>query len=224
MRERYADEIYALNEVYGMSFGSFDALLEARDWRPAVDPSNAGEARDNLAFIEKILDRYYGVMTATIRRRDTNHLIFGDKLNRNTDTPDFAVTIAAKHNDLTFYQWYGYYGEQKERLARWSQLTRKPLLNGDAGLSSPSVRMPHPDGADVRDQQAHGERRWIWGGRRLSGLTSWVGTIVAGSTRGTRCRAKSHASIGGLQDPFGRHYEPMVLALRTVAAEMYQPR
>ena len=221
MRERYAGQIYAFNEVYGMSFGSFDAVEEAHNWRPAVERRNANEARDNAAFLERILDRYYQVMAATIRSHDPNHLIFGDKMNGNTDTPDAAIRIAARHNDLTFFQWYAYYGEQHARLDRWSEITGKALLNGDAGLSTPNEHMPHPNGPDAPDQEERA-RRTLDLGRKAFSRPDFVGWHYCGwmDTWDTM-PGKEARQHSGLQDPFGRRYEPIVRAVKTISSEMY---
>jgi hypothetical protein len=222
MKARYGDDIGSFNEAYGVAFGSFDALARAAKWRPVASASCAAEARDNEAFLGSILDKYYGVMRAVIRRHDPHHLILGDKLNGNTDTPDFVVAGAAKHTDLVFYQWYGYYGEQKSRLDEWSRIAGKPLFNGDSAYSAPDEHMPRPLGPRAKSQAERAERTTEFA-RRAFGRPDFVGWSYCGWMDSWRdMPGKEMRQHAGLVDPFGNRHQPMLKALRTCSAEIYE--
>jgi hypothetical protein len=123
MHRVYSGYIDEFNRVYRTVFASFDDLLQARNWRPAADPRNFAETRDNRLFLEAIVDRYYATAIEAVRRHDPCHMIFGDKINGNTNPPDWLMRIVGRHVDLIFYQCYGYYGEQEAAMDRWSALT-----------------------------------------------------------------------------------------------------
>ena len=114
VRERYRDDIAKFNKVYDTALASFDDLLKEKNWRPSEDNQNAREVEDNLQFLYRIVDRCYEVEVAAIRKFDTNHLILGDKLNGNSNTPDQIVRLADKHMDLIFYQYYAFLEDQVE--------------------------------------------------------------------------------------------------------------
>lgn len=222
MRERYAGDVRAFNRAYDTAFDSFEMLGRARGWRPVADPVNAAEERDNNAFLEVILGEYYRAMAIVIRRRDPHHLILGDKLNGNTDTPNLAVEAAARYVDVVFYQWYGYYGEQKARLDEWSKLTGKPLLNGDSSFSTPSEEMPQPLGPQCPTQEARAAATLDFAEKAFA-RPDFIGWHYCGwvdSWRGMP--GKEIRQHSGLQDPFGNRYEPMVRALKGFSGRMYE--
>jgi hypothetical protein len=164
-----------------------------------------------------VLDRYYGTMISVIRRHDPNHLIFGDKLNGETDTPDFAAACAARHADVIFYQWYAHYGEQKSRLDRWSELTGKPLLNGDGAFSSPNEMMPHPLGP--RSATQAGRAEWTFDAvTQAFARPDFIGWHLCGWMDSWKTMpGKEVRQHSGLQDPFGRRYDAMVSVSKRIA-------
>ena len=219
MRERYGDDISALNGVYKTSFGSFADLLGAVNWCTGVDPDDERRAGDYAAFLGRIVDRYYGVTRDAIARHDPHHLFFGDKLNGNTNLPDDIVAIVGRHVDALFFQWYAHYEEQAAALDRWAAITGKPLFNGDSSFSVPTDRTPQALGPHCLDQEARARAftryaeqafarpefvGWHWCG--------WVDRWV-GYGRDAR-----HT---GIQDPYGNYHLPMQRAMADLAARLY---
>lgn len=221
MRGFYHGNIQEFNLAYGTRFASFDALRQAVNWRPTVDASNEKEKRDNNAFLLRVIDRYYEVAVAAIRKHDPNHLIVGDKLNGNTDTPDEIVALAARHADLVFYQMYGYWEEQKPKLDAWSKLTGKPLFNGDASYAVPYDQMPNPYGPHCRTQEERARRfddfaKNAFARKDFVGWT-WCGWIDGWKTQ----RQQAEKQHGGLQTPWGEYYQPLTDAMGRFAPRIY---
>jgi hypothetical protein len=219
VEEHHGGDIEHFNAAYDAEFESFDALAAATNWRPDVDPGNDAELRDNAAFLERVVERYYEVTTAAIRRHDPNHLILGDKLNGNTGVPDAIVSIVGSHVDVLFYQWYSHYDEQQTVLDRWRDLTGKPLFNGDSSFSVPDENMPVPLGPHCADQEQRAQAftqyatsafarpdfvGWNWCGWMDSWEVSQPG--------------RQHS---GVQTAFGEHYEPLRSAMAEFSAGMY---
>ncbi len=218
MRERHRD-IAAFNRAYATSFDSFDALAAAADWRPLHDPANAVERRDNEAFLERVVDRYYSVAAAAIRRHDPNHLVVGDKLNGNTATPDAIVRLAGRHMDLVFMQMFGYWREQRPVIERWSRLTGKPVFNGDVSFAVPYPEMPDPYGPHCRTQAERAAAFLDLAENAFSrpgfvGLT-WCGWI---DSLASFQKDKQH---GGLQSACGDFYKPLTGAMSRFSEQMY---
>jgi hypothetical protein len=145
MRRRHRS-IDHFNAVYSTCFESFGQLAARPAWRGGPDPFNDAETADNLAFLTLAMDRAYGVEVAAVRRRDPDRLIFGDKLNGNTDTPAEIVRLADRHFDAVFYQLYGLEADHRRLIESWSGLVSKPFLLGDSAICVPSRRLPDPYG------------------------------------------------------------------------------
>lgn len=222
MRDLYSNNIDSFNTVYCTAFASFEELQEKANWRPGMDNQNEKEISDNLEFLYKIVDRAYQVQTEAIRKCDTNHLIFGDKLNGNSDTPDEIVKLASKHMDLIFYQYYAFWENQHALVERWSKLTDKPFFMGDSAVSVPTRNIPDPYGPHCGTQELRAERTleifnnafarkdfvgWNWCG--------WMDQWHVGETP----QWKQHS---GLQTPFGEFHQPMVEVFSQFSVLMYE--
>ncbi|MFZ5830769.1 MAG: hypothetical protein ACOY3P_11810 [Planctomycetota bacterium] len=218
----YSGRIEEFNATYRTFFSSFDDLLRARNWRPMVDPRNFDELRDNRLFLEEIVDRYYTTANSAVRRYDSRHMIFGDKINGNANPPDWLIELVGGHMDLVFYQTYGYYGEQEAAMNRWSRLTGKPLLNGDSSYSVPDEHMPNPLGPHCADQEERA-RRSLEFARQAFGRPDFVGWNWCGWMDGwNTIPTKEVRQHSGLQTPFGERYEPMLQAFSTLSRELYE--
>ena len=219
MREAYGEDISAFNATYATRFGSFEDLRATAKWASGIDLGNATQLRDHDQFLARIVERYYQVTTEALRRHDPNHLVLGDKLNGNTGVPDELVSIAARHVDVLFYQFYAYYREQEPLLDRWSQLTDKPLLNGDSSYSVPDDRMPDPNGPHCPDQEERA-RQFTRFARQAFSRPDFVGWHWCGWIDRWQGYHRD-ARHSGLQDPYGRPYVPMQQAMADLSARMY---
>jgi agarase len=219
MRELYREDIDRFNETYGTTFPSFSALIEAESWRPKTDPVNRREERDNLAFLNKVVDKGYEVEKAAIRRYDPNHMIFGDKLNGNTDMTDDLIQIAAKHFDLIFYQYYALWGDQQVLLDRFARLTGKAILHGDSCCSVPDEHMPNPFGPHCADQQ---DRVFKFNDMFYNTYAQpdFVGWNWCGWMDLWEPAARPGKQHSGVQDAFGTFY-PILEAMLKFSEEMY---
>ena len=219
VRRLHGDDVESFDAAYGTDFGSFGELQGAVEWRPLVDETNETELRDNAEFLLEVVDRYYETAVGAIRRYDGTHLILGNKLNGNTGVPDGIVRLAGKHMDLVFYQYYGRYGEQAATLDGYAELTGKAVLNGDSAYSAPDEHMGNPYGPHCRDQEERAE--WF---REFATQAfarpefvgwNWCGWMDSWEERQIN---KQHS---GIQDPFGRKYEPITGAMAEFGARMY---
>jgi len=219
MRERYLN-IEDFNSVYKSKFSSFEDLLSAENWSDVLKSTEIDDAADNRAFLLKIIDQYYTVACAAIRRVDSNHLIFGDILNAQTGTPDEVVSMVSRHADLVAYQSYSTYDEHSAILDRWSQLAGKPLFHADTSFCVPYEQMPVPIGAMCTDQETRAESFLDSASRTLSRPDvigwNWCGWMDMWAAW------KSDRQHTGLQDPFGRYHEPMPEAMADFGRQLYE--
>lgn len=221
--KRYDNDFEAFNRVYRTPYRTFDEISKRADWRVASDPLNREETEDNLGFLYLIVDKAYGEHVRAIREVDPNHIIMGDKLNGNSDTPDEIVRQAGRHFDLIFFQYYAFWKDQKTLLDRWTRLVPdKPYFMGDSSVNTPSRHIPDPYGPHCNSQELRAERAeellvnsfsrpefigWSWCG--------WIDQWHVGESP----VFKQH---GGLQDPFGHFHRPMLETFSHFSSLMYQ--
>lgn len=218
MRERH-ETIQDFNQGYGTDFSSFDVLKEAKEWSPYTKSAGIDDSTDNRAFLLKILDKYYSVTGAAVRRYDPNHMIFGDTLNANIGVPDDVLKTIARHTDLVAYQFYGEYDDHLELLNHWSQLTGKPLFHADAGFTVQSKEMPAPMGAVTPDQETRAERFQYFASQAFA-RPDFIGWHWCGWVEMWK-GWKPDRQHPGLQDPFGNYRHPMPETMNQFGAHIY---
>ncbi len=222
IRERYADDLAAFNDGYGVAFRSWDELLAATGWRELTDFTNPRELEDNRAFLERVVDQYYRTAVAAVRRHAPHHLIFGDKLNANTDGADAVLPVTARHTDVVHYQMYGRWDAQRATLDRWRAVTDRPFFNGDSSFAAPSPHMPNPHGPHARDEAERGELAFDFG-RNAFARPDFVGWTVCGwiETRADM-PGKEQKQHSGFADPLGVAHEPYTGRLREFSERIYE--
>jgi agarase len=217
VKKRYSS-VKDFNDVYHTEFDSFEALEKKANWRTGIDLSNERETEDNLAFLYVILDKTFATEVAAVKKYDPNHLIFGDKINANTFTPQEIIRLCDRHFDIINYQIYGFPFEHREIAEAWSKITTKPLLIGDGSINVTSRELPDPYGPHCASQ---GERADMFReiANYLFSLKNFVGWHWCGWMDQWRYLqpGKQHA---GFQDPFGNYYE-VVVQMREFISSMY---
>ncbi len=219
MQALYNNHIASFNAIYETHFDSFDALAKACNWRHHVDAQNARELYDNTVFLNQTVNRYYEVVTEAIQRHDPNHMIFGDKLNGNTDVSDDLLKVVSKHCDILFWQHYATSVEHNTLLNRAARATGMPQMNGDASLSSPDEHVTNPLGPHFQTQQERAVT-YITLMHDCYARTDFLGWNWCGWL--DRWEAvQPMRQHSGVQDAFG-HYHPIVEKMKTFSKEMYQ--
>ena len=222
MHEAYGGSVDGFNTTYGTGFATWDALLAATDWRPRTDYDNARERADNMVFVRECVDVYYRKAKAALRRYDTNHLFFGDKINGNTDTIDNVLDITTEYTDLVFYQIYGRYDEQAVMMDRWTNKVRVPFLNGDSAFSFTCDVMPSPYGPHARDQAQRAEWLCEFGESALA-RPDFVGWHICGTVdTWSMMQGKDAKQHSGLMTATGEFYPEVAAAVRHLSARMYE--
>ena len=218
MKEQYKT-IQDFNLVYGTSFSSFSDLSGSGKWSSFTKSSDIEDANDNRIFLLKILEQYYSVANAAVRKFDPNHMIFGDTLNANTGAPDDVVATIARHTDLIAYQFYGEYDDHVELLDRWSKLTGTPLFHADAAFTVQSEEMPAPMGAVTSDQETRAERFQYFASQAFA-RPDFIGWHWCGWVEMWK-GWKPDRQHPGLQDPFGDYRHPMPETMKAFGTHIY---
>jgi len=222
VRDLYRDDVGEFNRTYSTDFRSFDALASAENWRPDTDLSNSGETRDNIEFLHRVVAKYYQTARDAIRRYDSNHLFFGDKVNANTDAMDTVLPIVSRYTDVVFYQMYGRYEVQQPSLDRWAQRVDKPVINGDSAFTMITDAMPRPYGpvADTLPERIDWTVEFFQNAFARPEFVGWhyCGLIDA-SNLVPRKQARQHS---GLLDGYGEPYPGLKEAVKACADKMYR--
>lgn len=218
MKERYAT-IDDFNQVYYTEFRSFDELLHKANWRRGIDWTDKIETEDNKAFMLKILDKKYEVQKAAIKKYDKNHLLFGDKLDGNTDTPIEFIQLADKYFDLIFYQYYAFSDEHIDLFNEWSKVTDKPFFMGDSSINVATKQSRNPFGPHCEDQNARAEEftktfEYLFSKPNYVGW-HWCGWMDQWTIAQP---GKQHV---GIQDAFGKFHDPICNAMTVFSTTMY---
>jgi hypothetical protein len=222
MQKLYSGRIQDFNSTYGTTFDSFDALAGAVDWRLQTRLSNANETRDNIVFLQVVVDQYYATAKTAIRRYDSNHMFFGDKINANTDSVDTVLPITSNYTDVVLYQMYARYEVQKPGLDRWSTITEKPFINGDSAFTMITEHMPRPYGpvADTLQERAEWTEEFF---RNAFARGDFVGWHYCGLIDATQqVPYKQDRQHSGLLDGYGNPYTMLEKKIRACSDEIYQ--
>lgn len=148
LKSKYAS-IDRLNAAWGTSFADWSAL-NASYAAPAPLPNDAMRV-DFSAFLTAFAEKYFGVVAATIRRYDTNHLYLGCRF---ADFSPEAVAVAAKYADVISFNIYSW---NKQRYA-FAETLGKPIIIGEFHFGAVDRGMFGGGLMPVRNQEERASR------------------------------------------------------------------
>ena len=124
-------------------------------WAEGLDLDNA----EDLAKLQRIVRQYFQVTTDAIRRYDGNHLIFGPRFGRPDEMPDWLLKLTGEYFDVLLMNRYVTPEQVRTDLARWHELTGKPVLISDMLYLAPTklLKVGKKAACYVPDQKARGE-------------------------------------------------------------------
>lgn len=229
MKQIYNHNIADFNDTYNTDFISFDALLQAENWRRRPELDNVRESRDNDTFLLRVIDKCYEVEVGAIRKYDTNHMVFGDKFQGNRmglEIPLEHISLFAKHFDLIFFQKYATWYDMEPLMDLFRRYGGgKPCYVGDGSLNVPNENMPDPFGPHCATQKIRAQKvkellynsfarfdmvGWDWCG--------WMDLWVKDPDN-LQARDPRH---GGVQDPFGNYNTEMVAVMKEFSEKIYE--
>lgn len=119
----------------------------AWDWwtkrKGGMAPLKEITEEDEEAWVEYVFSYYFRIVTAAIRRYDSNHLILGSRFHGKVSRNPGAFRAAAASVDVISVNLYKVWQPEKERFSSWAQWADKPILvtewyakAEDSGLSN----------------------------------------------------------------------------------------
>jgi hypothetical protein len=124
-------------------------------WAEGLDLTNP----DDVVELEKIVRRYFEVTTRAIRRYDPSHLIFGPRFGHSNDMPDWLLKLSGEFFDVLLMNRYLTPEEVRTDLARWHDLSGRPIVISDMLYLAPTelLKVGHNAPCYVPDQKARGK-------------------------------------------------------------------
>jgi len=218
MRRRHGG-IESFNAVYAAGFASFEELAADREfiYSVAAQPQTARE--DDEALLALIAQRYYDVASKAVRRNDPNHLLLGEILDGNRGAPSQVIEAARTRVDALSVQFYGFFKDQAETLARWHAASGLPILLADSCYSMRTEQMPEAVGPRLQshEERAQAFERYARQALRVPYVIGWIWCGYIDSSTEVE-RRNQHM---GLKDAWGNPHEPLSTRIRETCANLY---
>jgi len=205
-------EIRKLNEAWGRSCASWDALLESRQ-----EPDKSKAHADLAAFYTRSAEQYFRVCREAVKGVAPENLYLGCRFAWVNDR---AVLAASKYCDVVSFNRYRY------TVADFSlpEGVDKPAIIGEFHFGALDRGMFHPGLCEVPDQNARGEayRSYVLGALDNPWLvgTHWFQY----GDQATTGRGDGENYQIGLVDVCDTPYRETIEAVREVGRRMYARR
>lgn len=141
-------------------------LVDIPSWLPHANGDDFPQLKglEPAAREQKVYDvarKYYQVVAGHIRKYDPDHLILGDRYNGNKGIPEAVLRAMAPYVDVFSVQYFpgpddASRNAMRDDLARWHNITGKPVLIADIGNWSPTEMNPGRV-SPLETQRARGE-------------------------------------------------------------------
>lgn len=123
-----------------------EGYLAAMKWveERGLDPSKITN-KDAADFLGFVADRYFSIVTKSIRKYDPNHLCLGSRLYSGEKNVRQFMQAAGKYIDVVAVNYYGTWTPTQKSMQDWERWSGKPLIitefyvkGDDAGLANQS--------------------------------------------------------------------------------------
>ena len=99
-----------------------------RERRGAEAPGADVTAADNIEWLGHVMDRYYEITTAAIRKYGPNHMNLGSRLHGAGAHLEPVLAAAGRHLDIVSINYYNSWDAAPAHLARWTTHSAAPIL------------------------------------------------------------------------------------------------
>ncbi len=130
LQQRYDGRLRRLNRSWGLHASSFEELRRSKQLKRP--PAKA--RREMETFVGVVAERYFRILSQTLKRIDPNHLYLGNNIGWLWS--DAAVKAYGRHVDVASFDHYTARFDVAffDHLAK---LTNRPILIGEHGISVP---------------------------------------------------------------------------------------
>lgn len=215
LKEQYTD-IQALNEAWGTSLDSWDALIALRKPPEVPDDKSNIFTRDMNRFYAVLADRYYETCARLMREIMPNHLYLGSRIHR---APQFVMEAAARHVDVFSANEYSLTGASSKLPAEFDI----PFITGEFHFAAPDRGVPGTGLFGVNDQKQRGLAYMAYLSATLLDPRVVGAHWFAFPDQSAAGRPGENNQIGMI-DITGRTYPEFAAAVRRVSRHLYPIR
>lgn len=147
--------IHKLNNRWNVAFKEWS---DVRDLMTAVD--NIAFYNDYAEFETLFTEKYFSIISSTLKKHDPNHLYLGCRFTRKIK-PDHICRIAGKYCDVISVNVYALRPED-DIMREWYTKTGRPVLIGEHHINLASDRqVPALWGATVKEARREYYRNYV---------------------------------------------------------------
>lgn len=177
---------------------------EGNSWKaPIFDPEMEKSESGRQEIFEKA-SVYYKTVVEAIKRYDPNHLICGDRYEANAPISESVLKAALPYVDIFSFQCFGTVDNIYQKLSRWGQYLKKPILLADSMINKEGFHGWPPEQDRTQDDVQYGEIM-----KALRRIPECMGFHLCGAY------IKNNARKYGLLDPHDNE-EPTTQGIRSV--------
>lgn len=134
--------------------------LSAKKWLADRNINEAEITEQNrVDFLAYVADTYYGIVSATIRKADPNHMYIGSRLySSEKNVPEF-FKAAAKYINIFSINHYHVWSPRPADIDKWAEWSGKPFMITEyyaKGMDAPGLANTSGAGWVVRTQHDRG--------------------------------------------------------------------
>ncbi len=100
---------------------------------------------------------YYKTIVEAIKRYDPNHLICGDRYEANAPISEEVLKAAMPFVDIFSFQCFGTVDNISQKLSKWAQFLKKPILLADSMINKEGAHGWPPQSDRTQDDIQYGE-------------------------------------------------------------------
>lgn len=142
--------------------------------------TNGITRRERLEFIGHAFERYYRIVSAAIRRYDTNHMYIGSRIcfrESQIDNPYFWAAMG-KHVDVATVNYYNVWGPDPVQVSNWCAWSGRPVIISEwytKAMDAPGLANTNGAGWVVRTQEDRGKfyQHYALGLLEAPGCVGW---------------------------------------------------
>lgn len=133
--------------------------LEAKRWiaeRNIKLDSITDEHRHE--FLAHVAHRYFGIVSAAIKKVDPNHLYLGSRFHSNERYYEKFLRASAEYIDIISINYYRVWTPEKDRMSEWNTWMNKPFMVTEYYVKGVDSGLPNKSGAGwlVKTQRDRG--------------------------------------------------------------------
>jgi hypothetical protein len=203
-------------------------LKIAHDWlrKMKVDQGKITDQNREM-FLGIVAERYYKVVTESIKKYDPHHMYLGSRLHGKPKHNRYIVAAAGKFSDILSINYYGHWEPVERHFEEWNKWAGKPVIITEFYIKGDDSELPNISGAGwrVKTQEERGifyENFCI----RLLQMKNCVGwhwfRYMDNDPTDSTADQSNNDSNKGIVNNFYEYYQPLVNHMQGLNRNRYR--